>query len=179
MPTYIAMLRGINVSGHKPVKMELLRKSFERLKCANVKTYVQSGNVIFEAPRDSIARLQEKIEKQIERDFSISVPVVIRTAQELADIVQRNPFPADPAIDQSKLHVSFLSAPCPDSRSESLGPLAGPGERFQISGREVYLYCPNGYGISKLSNTAIEKKLGVRATTRNWKTTNALLAMAQ
>jgi uncharacterized protein (DUF1697 family) len=179
MPTYIAMLRGINVSGHKPVKMELLRKSFAKLKCANVKTYVQSGNVVFEAPKDSTIRLEEKIEKQIERDFALSVPVVVRTAQELADIVQRNPFPAEPAVDQSKLHVTYLSEACPDSQLESLGPLVVPGERFQISGREVFLYCPNGYGISKLSNTAIEKKLGVRATTRNWNTTNQLLKMAQ
>jgi uncharacterized protein (DUF1697 family) len=173
------MLRGINVGGHKPVKMERLRKSFEKLGCTNVKTYVQSGNVVFEAPRDPILRWQEKIEKQIARDFGFSVPVALRTSTELAEIIERNPFPPDPAIDQSKLHVTFLGGPCAESKSAALSPLVGLGERFRISEREVYLYCPNGYGITKLSNTAIEQKLGMRATTRNWKTVNALLQMTQ
>jgi uncharacterized protein (DUF1697 family) len=179
MPIYVAMLRGINVSGHNPVKMELLRKSFEKLKCTRVRTYVQSGNVVFDAPATPITRLQEKIEKQIQRDFAISVPVVLRTSKELAAIIRRNPFPADPAIDRSKLHVTFLAEPCPESKSQSLNSLAAPAERFQVSGSEVFLYCPNGYGNSKLSNTAVEKKLGIRATTRNWKTVNALAQLAQ
>src|SRR5205823_6790565 len=102
MPTYIAMVRGINVSGHKPVKMEELRKSFEKLGSKNVKTYVQSGNVVFDASAGSVPRLQEKIEKQILGDFAVSVPVLLRTARELRDVIQRNPFPKDPAVDQSK-----------------------------------------------------------------------------
>jgi uncharacterized protein (DUF1697 family) len=173
------MLRGINVSGHKPVKMEQLRASFERLGFTNVKSYVQSGNVVFEAARGPVLQVQEKIEKQILTDFAFSVPVLLRTAQELGEVIERNPFTKEPAIDQSKLHVTFLSKTGPAKAREMLLPLAGAGEQFQVHGREIYLYCPNGYGRTKLSNTAIEKKLDVGATTRNWRTVNTLLSMAR
>jgi uncharacterized protein (DUF1697 family) len=177
MPAYIAMLRGINVSGHKPVKMDKLRASFEKLGFSNVSTYVQSGNVIFEAARGPEAQMQAKIEKQILADFGLSVPVVLRTAKELGEIIEHNPFARDASLDQSKFHVTFLSAPSPDKTRDLIFPLAVPGEQIHANGREIYLYCPHGYGISKLSNTAIEKKLALRATTRNWKTVNALLAL--
>jgi len=177
MPAYLAMLRGINVSGHKPVKMDKLRASFEKLGFRNVSTYVQSGNVIFDTERGSEAQLQAKIEKQISVDFDISVPVVLRAANELGEIIKRNPFTEDARLDHSKLHVTFLSLPGPAKARELILPLAVPGEQLHANGREIYLYCPHGYGISKLSNTAIEKKLAVRATTRNWKTVNALFAL--
>jgi uncharacterized protein (DUF1697 family) len=179
MPTYIAMLRGINVSGHKIIKMEHLRASFAALGCSNVKTYVQSGNVIFEAANDSTASLSERIERQISRDFGFSVPVFLRTSKEIAEIIERNPFLKDAAIDHSKLHVTFLSDAPPKAAIEQLQPLAAKPEQLRIVGREIYLYCPNGYGRTKLSNTTIERKLSVGATTRNWKTANTLLAMAR
>lgn len=179
MPTYIAMLRGINVSGHKIVKMERLRTSFGDLGFKNVKTYVQSGNVIFEAATASTASLSAKIEQKILGDFGFSVPVLLKTAQALSEIVKRNPFLKHPEIDRSKLHITFLSDAPPGTALEELQPLAVPPELLHIIGGEIYLYCPNGYGRTKLSNTAIEKKLAVRATTRNWATTNALLTMAQ
>lgn len=179
MPTHVAMLRGINVSGHKVIKMDQLRASFAALGFSNIKTYVQSGNVVFEAAKDSAASLSKQIEEKILRDFGFSVPVFLKTAKELEEIIKRNPFLTDPAIDHSKLHVTFLSDTPPKTALEQLQPLAIKPEQFHIMGREIYLYCPNGYGRTKLSNSAIEKKLSVGATTRNWTTTNTLLAMTR
>ena len=178
MPIYIAMLRGINVSGHKIIRMELLRKSFEALGVRNVKTYVQSGNVIFEGGKEVPANLVEAICKRILRDFGFPVPVLLKTAKELERIIRDNPFVKQPGIDDSKLHVTFLSDTAPRAAEKSLEALAVNPEQFHVSGREIYLYCPNGYGRTKLSNTAIEKKLGVAGTTRNWKSVNALLTLA-
>ena len=177
MTTFIALLRGINVTGRKIVRMEQLRASFEALGFRKVQTYVQSGNVVFEAARAS--GLAKKIEEKIADDFGFPVPVLLRTTGELATVIKRNPFLKDEDVDQSKLHVTFLSDDPPKTATALLQPLAADSERFQVIGREIYLYCPEGYGRTRLSNAAIEKKLSVGATTRNWKTTNALLAMAQ
>jgi uncharacterized protein (DUF1697 family) len=179
MSNYIAMLRGINVSGHRIIKMEQLRASFAALGFRNVKTYVQSGNVVFEATNDSAARLSKKIEKKILCDFGFSVAVFLKTSKDIEEIIKCNPLLETPAIDHAKLHVTFLSNDPPETALEQLRPLAATPEQFRIMGREIYLSCPNGYGNTKLSNAAIEKKLSVVATTRNWKTVNTLLAMAK
>ena len=179
MPTYIAMLRGINVSGHKMVKMEALRASFGALRLSNVQTYVQSGNLVFGVGNGSVAALSEKIEQRILRDFGFSVPVFLRTAKELEEIIKDNPFLKGTDIDHSKLHITFLSDAAPKTALEALQPLAAKTEQFRVIGRQVYLYCPDGYGRTKLSNTAIERKLSVGATTRNWRTVNTLLAMTK
>jgi uncharacterized protein (DUF1697 family) len=131
MQTYIAMLRGINVSGHKIIKMQQLRACLSSLGFRNVQTYVQSGNVIFEADEDPPARLCEKIEKCILRDFGFPVPVLLKTSQELQRIVQDNPFVKKPGIDPSKLHVTFLSKPAPKIATASLG--ASCNERRAVS----------------------------------------------
>jgi len=171
------MLRGINVSGHKMIRMDALRASFGALKLSNVRTYVQSGNVVFEAADSSVDNLSEKIERRILRDFGFSVPVFVRTAKELDEIIKDDPLLEETVVDHSKLHVTFLSHTAPKMALEALQPLAVKPEQFRVLGREIYLYCPNGYGRTRLSNTAIEKKLSVGATTRNWKTVNTLLAM--
>lgn len=177
MTTYVAILRGINVSGHKIIKMDRLRASFEEIGFTNVKTYVQSGNVIFETGEPP-AGLAAKIEKRILDDFGFDVPVLTKSSKEMMDIVKRNPFLKDKSIDQGKLHVTFLSDDPSRNALELLKPLAVGAEQVHIVGRAVYLYCPNGYGNTKLNNTAIEKKLSCRATTRNWATTNKLLELA-
>jgi uncharacterized protein (DUF1697 family) len=177
MTTYIAMLRGINVSGHKIIKMERLRVAFEDMGFANVKTYVQSGNVVF-ATAEPPAGLAAKIERTILNGFGFDVPVLTKSSKELQEIVKRNPFVKDATIDPAKLHVTFLSDDPPRNALELLQPLAVGAEQVRLVSRAVYLYCPNGYGNTKLNNTAIEKKLSCRATTRNWATTNKLLKMA-
>src|SRR5262249_47428700 len=103
----------------------------------------------------------------------------IRTAKEMGEIVRANPFLKKPGIDHSKLHVTFLSAVAPVTATKDLEPLALSAEQFRINGREIYLYCPEGYGRTKLSNNGIEKNVGLVATTRNWKSVNALLSLIQ
>ena len=112
-------------------------------------------------------------------DFGFDVQVVTKSAKEMADIVKRNPFVKDKAIDQTKLHVTFLSDDPPKNAAELIQPLAVGEEQIRIAGRAVYLYCPNSYGNTKLNNNAIEKKLSCGATTRNWNTTKTLLEMAK
>jgi|SRR5579872_5811528 len=178
MHNCIAMFRGINVSGHKTIKMEQLRNSFLDLGFRNVRTYVQSGNVVFETG-EAVEALSAKIDKKIRDDCGFEAPVTVKSVEELADIVKRNPFVSDKKVDQTKLHVTFLLADPPKNALQLLQPLAATSERISIVGRQVYLYCPNGYGRTKLNNTAIEKKLTCAATTRNWNTTKALLEMAE
>jgi uncharacterized protein (DUF1697 family) len=177
MPTYVAMLRGINVGSGKIVKMERLRASFDALGFDNVRTYVQSGNVIFESQQKSPAELSKKVEGQVQRDFGFTVPVVVKSSKEIAQIVGDNPLMKEKGIDHSKLHVTFLSDAPPKTAVEALEPLARGREQFRVLNHEIYLYCPDGYGNTKLSNNAIEKKLCVVATTRNWRTVNTLLEM--
>lgn len=179
MPIYVAMLRGINVSGQKIIKMERLRESFALLGCSDVRTYIQSGNVVFTAAKTSTGNLVKKIAGKILADFELVVPVVVRTSEELDAVLKNNPLLKLPGVDESKLHVTFLSETAPKTAAEILKPLAAKSERFAVCGREIYLYCPDGYGDTKLSNSVIEKKLFAQATTRNWKTVNTLFAMAQ
>jgi uncharacterized protein (DUF1697 family) len=178
MPSWVALLRGINVGGQKAVSMERLRGSFAAMGFRDVRTYVQSGSVVFETapnPRDALTR---KIEEGIRRDFGFSVVVILRTAKELTKIVKTNPFLSEEGIEQAKLHVTFLARPPINAALKNLEVLPASPDRFRLMGREIYLYCPDGYGRTKLSNNAFEKRLSVAATTRNWKTTTALCEMA-
>ncbi len=178
MPTYIALMRGINVSGQKIIKMEPLRASFEALGFKNVRTYVQSGNGVFEAKAAAPAGIAVKIADRIERDFGFLVPVTVVTSEEMGRVVRENPFLKEAGIDSAKLHVTFLSdAPGPSGLMKMRALPAGP-DRLHCRSRSVYLHCPGGYGNSKLSNSAIERALAVGATTRNWRTVTTLHQMA-
>ena len=145
------MLRGINVSGHKVIKMERLREAFESLGFRNVKTYLQSGNVVFEAGKNSPDTFSERIGKMIWRDFGFAVPVLLRTSKEMERIIHQNPFFKKAGIDDSKLHVTFLSGAAPNT-AKNLGALVVKPEQFHINAREIYLYCPNGYGRGQLQH---------------------------
>jgi len=172
------MLRGINVGGQKIVKMESLRMSFEALGFRRVRTYVQSGNVIFEATKTSSDIWSKIIEGKILNDFGFSVSLFFRSSDEMKKIASDNPFLKERGIDRSRLHVSFLSALPAEAGLRKLDALDALPDRFSVKGREVYLHCPNGYGRTKLSNNALEKLLLVEATTRNWKTVIALVGMS-
>ena len=172
------MLRGINVSGHKVIRMEDLRQSCAALGFQNLQTYVQSGNIVFLAPAQPPAALSQRISQTILKDFGFHVPVVVRTSKEMGEVIQGNPFLQEKGIDISRLHVTFLSDPAPASARKNLQALSANPDRFHLARRHIYLHCPDGYGRSKLSNTAIEKALSLGATTRNWKTVTTLFAMA-
>jgi uncharacterized protein (DUF1697 family) len=158
--------------------MVRLRKTFEGTGFDGVKSYVQSGNVIFETRATAPDKLARKIEEGIRRDFGLSVTVILRTARELKKIVKGNPFLTEKAIDATKLHVTFLAKPPNKAALKNLETLPTSLDRFHLIDREVYLHCPEGYGRSKLSNSAFEKRLSVDATTRNWRTTTTLCEMA-
>lgn len=175
---YIALLRGINIGRNKRIKMADLVKILESLGFKNVKTYLQSGNVIFEHDSSDILEIAGSIERKISEAFSFSVDVIIRTMDELENIVKGNPFIKEPDIELDKLHVTFL-ADIPDQKAVlNLDLKVAENEKFEIIGREVYLYCPNGYARTKLKNDVFERKLNTTATTRNWKTTNKLFELS-
>lgn len=178
MTTYISILRGINVSGHKLIKMDALRKSYEKLGFRNVTTYVQSGNVIFTERKTEPDKLEQKISRQIKKDFGFEVPVIVLTVDKLNQIIDNNPFLKAADTDPIFLHVTFLSSKPNHYDRKTIEDRKQNGEEIHFSDSAVYLYCPHGYGRSKLSNNFLETKLKVRATTRNWKTTNELLKLA-
>ena len=176
--TCIALLRGINVVGHKIIKMAELAKLFESLKFRSVRTYVQSGNVIFETFSSNTATLSRAIETAIEKKFGFSVSVVLRTPDELKKIVSGNPFLKGRGVQTERLYVTLLKELPEKKVVSSLEMNQASNEKYVVKGREIYLYCPNGYGRTKLNNNIFEKKLNAVATTRNWKTTTTLLELA-
>ncbi len=177
MTTYVAMLRGINVSGRNKLAMEDLRALVASVGGTRVRTYIQSGNAVF-ASRRSAPSLVELLQGELVKALGNEVPVLVRTKEELALVTQSNPFVGG-AQDFPWLHVTFLAAVPGDEAVEAAGNRRPDGDEFRIVGREVYLRCPNGYGTTKLTNAFFEKKLGAQATTRNWKTVVKLADMTQ
>lgn len=174
---FIALLRGINVGGQKRVGMADLVELCRSLGFGNVRTYLQSGNVLFESPDEKTAWLSATVSEKISEKFGFPVKVIMRSSGELRRIITDNPL-AKEGMNVDKLHVTFLSdVPSGDIRERMMKGEDGP-DRYMIVGREAYLSCPDGYGRTKFSTTFFEKKLGVAATTRNWKTVNTLAEMA-
>jgi uncharacterized protein (DUF1697 family) len=170
------MLRGINVSGRNRLAMADLQQVFVDADCRDVVTYIQSGNVVFTmagAAPPPVAVVQQRL-----RDMLGShVPVLVRSGAELRRVLGTNPF-ARRGDEPAHLHVTFLAA-APDRAGVASLPAGGAdGDELAVVGREVYLHCPNGYGNTKLTNALFEKKLGVDATTRNWRTVMKLVDMA-
>jgi len=170
METYISILRGINVSGHKLIKMDSLKKMFEELSFKNIRTYIQSGNVIFESKKVDTKSLETKIEKQILKTFGFEVPVKLKEKKDWKTVFENNPFLKNRNEDISKLHVTFLSSKPEQTNIDKLLETKFNNDEFVVSENIVYLFCPDGYGNTKLSNTFFENKLKLSATTRNWKT---------
>ncbi|HEY7098759.1 MAG TPA: DUF1697 domain-containing protein [Terriglobales bacterium] len=175
--TYVALLRGINVGGNKIVHMEPLRKELGAIGFRDVKTYVQSGNVIFKAPQQACDKLSKQIEEMVSKRFGLSPSVIVKRAEDICAAVKNNPFLKEKGADVTKFHVTFLSAVPHKEGLMKLRDLSFPPERFCCVGSEIYLECPNGVGQSKLPIQLFEKLLGVRATSRNWRTVNKLAEM--
>jgi uncharacterized protein (DUF1697 family) len=169
--TYIALLRGINVGPGRTVKMADLVKVFRSRGNRVIATYLQSGNVVFQSTERLDPVRIEKLEAILEKKFGFKIPVIIRTPDEIRKIISGNPLLKDRGSGRDKLHVTFLQDM---AVNKELVLQKTAGEEYIVSGREVYLYCPEGYGKTRMNNQAIEKKLEVTATTRNWKTVNAL-----
>jgi uncharacterized protein (DUF1697 family) len=177
LTAFIAMLRGVNVGGNS-LRMEWLRSACESIGLRNVRTYVQSGNVVFTSAM-SAAKLARTLKATVDAQTRLPVTIVIRSTAQMAKIVAGNPFPGQQGVDAAKLHVTFLDRAPVRPALDRLDALAGSRDQYRLADSEIYLYCPLSYGDTKLSNTAIEKVLGVGATTRNWKTVTTLSAMAE
>jgi uncharacterized protein (DUF1697 family) len=173
MPTYIALLRAINLGARNKISMADLRALLDQLGAEDVQTYVQSGNVVFRSSVRSASKLEREIEKRIAADFGLDITVLVRTASELEKLIAGDPFD-----DPAETHVTFLAEKPAATRVRGLDPDRSPPDEFRVVGREIYLSCPNGYGRSKLSNAYFEKQLGVAATTRNWRTVTKLAELA-
>src|SRR5690349_7543989 len=178
MAVMISMLRGINVGGHNLIKMDALRALYESLGMPDAQTYVQSGNVVFRTSERDAIRLGKKIQNGIEKGFNCKPEIILRSSAELEGVIARNPFAKRRDIEPGKLLVLFLaSEPNSEARKKVLAIKADP-EELHMSGREVYIYFPNGMGKTKLPWTTIEKLLGTPGTGRNWNSVTKLLEMA-
>ena len=175
MTTYIALLRGINISGQKKIKMADLKELFEKIGYQKVQTYIQSGNVVFESAEDSTKVLGDSISDAILKSFGFEVPVIIRTPDDLLHSLNENPF--SEVSDISKVSFCFLDSAISTDETELHHPKAGSDE-FKISGSEIYLHTPGGLGKTVYNNNYFERKLKISATTRNLRTIGKLIEMA-
>ncbi|MEV4659374.1 DUF1697 domain-containing protein [Micromonospora sp. NPDC049301] len=177
MTRYVALLRGVNV-GTTRLAMADLRRLVTDLGHEDVKTYLQSGNVVFGSTVRDAERLAGGIERVLADELGLSVPVLVRSARELAAVAGGNPY-AEQEDDPTRLLVAFLATAPKRSMVDALTVPGGENVSFTVTGREVYLHFPEGgYGRSKFTNAYLEKKLDVVATTRNWKSVRALAELA-
>jgi len=179
MNTYISLLRGINVSGQKKVKMAELKSLYQSLHFENVHTYIQSGNVIFDSVLDDKS-LKTKIEVAIKQHFKFDVPVLMLTPEKLVNATENQPFSTlDIEQEASKIILFFLSEAICTEQESSLKTYLTNSEQLVLSNNVIYLYCPNGLGKSKLTNKLIETKFNLTSTARNIKTIKKVLLLAK
>lgn len=180
MAKYISILRGINVGGNRKILMKELKVLFEKLGFAEVETYIQSGNVVFESEKKlSNADLEVKIQQAITETFGFDVPVIIRAADEWAKSIANNPFWKEEDADIDRLHLTCLKEVPSPELLEKIKLFQFLPDRYEIIGKDVFIFCAAGYGTSKLTNPFFESKLKVQATTRNWKTVMKLHEMVE
>ncbi len=175
--THIALLRGINVAGKNLLSMKDLARMFAGAGCADVRTYIQSGNVIFEAAAGA-AKIGETVSANIEKRFGYRIPIVLRTSEQLLQTIAGNPF-LKAGADAKALHVYFLAA-MPNARAIAGLDLARSApDVFHVRGQEIYLHLPNGMARTMLTNAYFDSKLSTTCTARNWATVLKLAEMMQ
>lgn len=178
LTTFISILRGINVGGHNPVNMESLRQLYAELGFSDIQHYIQSGNVIFSSESTDTLFLEKTICEKILATYGWLVPVHVMTKEDLRNAFQNNPFIKESLKDPSYMHLTFLSTQPDKKHVEKISAGNYLPDEFFIKGKTIYLYCPNGYGRTKLTNSFFENKLKLIATTRNIKTIRELLFLA-
>lgn len=175
MTTYVALLRGVNVGGRNKVSTATLRELCEGIGGTDVRTYVQSGNVVFNASRRATASVASDVEAAIADALDLRITVVVRTVAEMAAVMAAAPYPTD-GVDPTTLHVGFLrDAPTP-AAAQALAATSFPPNEYTVIGREVHLRAPDGLGRTKLPN--FDRVLGTPCTMRNWRTVVTLTEMA-
>jgi uncharacterized protein (DUF1697 family) len=173
---WVALLRGINVGGKNRLLMKDLAAMFVEVGCDDVRTYIQSGNVVFGADPVLAAEVPSRISASIRDRFGYEIPIVTRRASDLDAIVEANPFVASGA-ETDRLHVLFLADAPAAEQVEALDPDRSPGDEFAVRGREIYLHYPNGTARSKLTNAWFDSRLSTVSTMRNWKTVRKLIEL--
>lgn len=170
---YIALLRGINISGHRIIKMADLRSNLNKLGLKGLRTYIQSGNILFES-EEKKQTLSAMISKSIMENFGYEVPVFILSPATLLKAVAQNPFPE---AQPNRLYLTFFSSSVKPIGFGEIEKLKKDNEHLILKANILYFHCPDGAARSKINNNLIEKKFGCSATTRNWRTTTKLVQM--
>lgn len=178
MSTHVALLRAINVGGRNSLPMKALKAMFEALGCRNVRTYIQSGNVVYEATDAVARRVPKAVAAAIQEQAGFAAPVVTRRAEELAKAAKAHAF-AKKAKDPKALHFAFLADAPTSERVALLDPQRSPPDEFKVIGRDIHLYLPNGVAPSKLTNAYLDSKLGTVSTLRNLATVQKLVALCE
>jgi uncharacterized protein (DUF1697 family) len=173
--THVALLRGINVGGKNMLAMKELAQMFSAAGCTGVRTYIQSGNVIFETP-GAADKIADVITAKIEKRFGYRIPMVFRTSAQLNKTIRDNPFLVAGA-DEKALHVYFLAGTPNAAGMATLDPARSAPDAFQVRGQEIYLHLPNGMARTKLTNAYFDSKLSTTCTARNWATVLKLSEM--
>lgn len=173
--TYFAFLKGINVSGHRIIKMAELKVMFQNMGYKNVRTYIQSGNVAFESPKANNESLAKKIEASLEKPLGYAVSVVVRAKDEIESIIAAYPFTKIKGHESFKRDVAFLSAAPDKAAVNELESLSTPKEMFKVAGNNVYTIRDKAFSDALIGKGVLEKKLKVIATVRNWNTVNKIL----
>ncbi|HFK1762905.1 cytoplasmic protein [Bacillus wiedmannii] len=176
MTIYIALLRGINVGGHKVIKMADLKQMFESIGLKQVKTYIQSGNIVFESEKD-IGFLNKQIQSEIKNVFDFDVPVMLRTRDEFINTIKRCPYEVDSLLEGESIHVAFLANELSEKEKDQLLMQKNETEDCYIDEKVVYLFFKNSIRNSKLMSQF--QKLHTAATVRNWRTVNKLKAIVE
>ena len=178
METFIAFLRGINVAGQKKMPMAEVRKMMTDAKFKDVKTYIQSGNIVFKSEKASKEELEGMIHLAIEKTFGFDVPVLVKSVSEIRDILNQNPFDNKEDLAENRIYFVLLQNAPNLELVKAFEEIDYPNEIFSVVENCVYLCCKNGYGKAKLNNNLIERKLQVNTTARNYRTMNKLLGLA-
>jgi len=177
MTTYIALLRGINVSGHNKIKMAELKQLFLGMGFNDITTYIQSGNVIFKSSEENNSKIEQQIITQVKQVFGLTIKVLVITKKQLKTVFKLNPFLKNNAIDIKALYVIFLKENYFAEGINLIEPYK-KNEEFKLVGNSVYLNYSNGAGNSKLTTNLFETKLKTTATARNWRTITKLVELS-
>ena len=171
--SYVALLRGINVGGKNKLPMDTLRSLVEECGGRNVRSYIQSGNVVFTSSPAVASKMPNALQARIASDCSLNVPVVVRSRTEIAEVVKEGPFHSK-APEIKFVHVMFLADTPSSSQIETIDESRFPGDVFAVIGNRIHVWFPNGTARSKFTAAYIDRVLQTTSTMRNWNTVCAI-----